>query len=86
MKSNTDISVRINDTMREVLDRWANRQKNEKDFVFPFLVGINSLEKRKAEVHQFVKVTNHYLNQIGAKLGIKEKLNTYVSRHCFATR
>jgi integrase len=86
MKSNTDISVRINDTMREVLDRWANKQKNEKDFVFPFLVGINSLEKRKAEVHQVVKVTNHYMNQIGAKLGIKEKLNTYVARHSFATR
>jgi len=86
MKSNTDISVRINDTMRQILDRWANKQRNEKDFVFPFLDGINSLEKCKAEVHQVVKVTNHYMNQIGTKLGIKEKLNTYVARHSFATR
>lgn len=86
MKSNTDISVRINDNMREVIDRWGNKQRNEKDFVFPFLVGIHTPEKRKAEVHQVVKVTNHYMNQIGAKLGIKEKLNTYVARHSFATR
>lgn len=26
------------------------------------------------------------MNQIGAKLEIKEKLNTYVARHSFATR
>ena len=86
IKSNTDISVRINDAMKGVLDRWANKEKNDKDFVFPFLVGIQSLEKRKAEVHQIIKVTNHYMNEIGKKLEIKEKINTYVARHSFATR
>ena len=86
MKSNTTISVRINDTMRVILDRWANKQKNEKDFVFPFLTGINSLEKRKGEIHQIIKVTNYHMNEIGTKLAIKEKLNTYVARHSFATR
>jgi integrase len=45
IKTNTDISVRINDTMREVLDRWANKQRNEKEFVFPFLVEPTTLLK-----------------------------------------
>ena len=50
------------------------------------MIEIQTLEKRKAEVHQIIKVTNYHMNQIGEKLGIKEKLNTYVARHSFATR
>ena len=86
IKNNSEISVRINDTMRAILSRWATERKNDNDFVFPFLNGLNTLEKRTAEVHQIIKVTNQYMNEIGAKLDIKEKLNTYVARHSFATR
>jgi site-specific recombinase XerD len=47
---------------------------------------MNTLEKRTAEVHPIIKVTSYYMNVIGAKLEIKENLNTYVARHSFATR
>jgi integrase len=86
IKTNTDISVRINETMKAILGRWASERKNENDFVFSFLNGLNTLEKRTAEVHQIIKVTNYHMNAIGAKLEIKENLNTYVARHSFATR
>lgn len=86
IKTHTDITVRINETMNAILERWANDRINGNDLVFPFLNGMNSLETRTAQVHQIIKVTNYHMNQIGAKLGIKEKLNTYVARHSFATR
>jgi site-specific recombinase XerD len=66
--------------------RWASERKHENDFVFPFINGMNTLEKRTAEVHPIIKVTSYYMNVIGAKLEIKENLNTYVARHSFATR
>lgn len=86
VENQVEIRVRINDTMRVILARLANERKNDNDFVFPFLNGIKTAEKQKAEIHQVIKLTNKYMNLIGAKLGIKDKLNSYVARHCFATR
>jgi integrase len=80
------ISVRINDTIKAILDRWGNKRKGNNDLVFPFLNGINTAEKQKNEIHQIIKLTNKYMNKIGAKLDIDVKINTYEARHSFATR
>lgn len=84
--SPTTINVRLNDVMKEIIERWQNERKNSKDFIFPFLNDIESLEKQKAVVHQTIKVTNKYMNQIAKKLGIESDVNTYHARHSFATR
>lgn len=80
------IHVRINDTIRDVLERQATKRKKDTDFVFPFLNLSDTPEKQKADVHQVIKMNNTYMNRIGEKLGIEKKLNTYEARHSFATQ
>ncbi len=87
-KSNEDatIHVRINDTMRGVLERQATKRTKDNDLVFPFLNSKDTPERQKATIHQVIKMNNKYMNRIGQKLGIEEKLNTYEARHSFATK
>jgi integrase len=87
-KSNEDatIHVRINETMRGVLERQATKRKKDTDLVFPFLNLKESPERQKATIHQVIKTNNVWMNRIGEKLGIEEKLNTYEARHSFATK
>lgn len=87
-KSNEDatIHVRINDTMRGVLERQATKRRKDTDLVFPFLNLKDTPERQKATIHQVIKVNNVWMNRIGEKLGIEEKLNTYEARHSFATK
>ena len=87
-KSSEDamIHVRINDTMQAILDRQATKRTKDKDLVFPFLNSSDTLERQKADIHQVIKMNNKYMNRIGQKLGIEEKLNGYVARHSFASK
>ena len=81
-----EIKVRINDTMKLILERQATTRGKGKDFVFNFINAKDSLERQKAIIHQVIKTTNYNMNRIGAKLGIDAKLNTYEARHSFATK
>lgn len=87
-KSNEDatIHIRLNDTLKAILERQGTKRKHNKDLVFPFLKDKNTAESQKATIHQVIKQTNKYMNRIGEKLGIEEKLNTYEARHSFATK
>ena len=87
-KSSEDavIHVRINDTMQAILDRQATKRTKDKDLVFPFLNSSDTPERQKAAIHQVIKMNNKYMNRIGEKLGIEEKLNSYEARHSFATK
>jgi integrase len=87
-KSSEDstIHVRINDTMKAILERQATKRTKDKDLVFPFLNSSDTPERQKATIHQVIKMTNKYMNRIGQKLGIEEKLNSYVCRHSFASK
>ena len=80
------IHVRINERMKDIIERLGVKSTNMNDFVFPFLKASDTSERKKAIVHQVIKVTNLHMNKIAEKLGIKEKLNTYEARHSFASR
>ncbi|MFN3849411.1 MAG: tyrosine-type recombinase/integrase [Spirosomataceae bacterium] len=80
------IVVRMNDTIKNVIKRWGVESTNKNDYIFPFLQGATDIEREKKIIHQTIKTTNKYMNRIGAKLGIKDKLNSYEARHSFATR
>ncbi len=82
----TTIHVRINETMRGVLERQATKRKKDNELVFPFLNLKDTPERQKATIHQVIKVNNVWMNRIGERLGINEKLNTYEARHSFATK
>lgn len=85
-KNPIPVNVRLNERMRETIERWGNNDVDKNGLLFPFLNGVKSVQDRKAKVHQFVKLTNKYMNLIGENLGFETKLNTYQARHSFATQ
>ncbi|RYU94339.1 tyrosine-type recombinase/integrase [Emticicia agri] len=82
----TIISIKINERMWDIINRWGNERKDIDSYIFPMLNDKLSIIERKAIVHQTVKLTNKYMNKIGEKMGIKSDLNTYHARHSFATQ
>jgi integrase len=80
------ITVRVNETMKAILDRQANTVKNKETYIFPFLVGITGIEKEKNTIHQIIKSTNLYMNKIAKTLNIDVSINTYEARHSFASK
>jgi integrase len=78
------ISVRLNDKLKQIIERQGSG-KNEK-LIFPYLEGVKDIARKKAIVNQVIKTTNKHMNNIGEKLGIKTKINTYEARHTFATK
>jgi integrase len=80
------ITIRVNEAMRAILDRHSNTNKNKESYIFPYLIGVDSIEKQKNTIHQIVKSTNLYLNKIAKKLGIEVKINTYEARHSFSSK
>jgi integrase len=80
------ISIRVNEAMREILERQSNSNKNKESYIFPFLVGIHGIEKEKNAIHQIIKSTNLYLNKISNKLDIGVNIRTYEARHTFANK
>jgi site-specific recombinase XerD len=80
------INVKVNKFMAEVIERQGNSLKGKNNYIFPFLEGTEDIARKKAIINQVIKVTNQYMNQIGAELGITEKINSYEARHSFATK
>ena len=79
------ISVSIKETMREIMQRWANPNTNKNEYLFPFLNRQMDVKAQKQAIHQLIKMTNKYMKRIGEKLEIGADLNTYSARHSFAT-
>lgn len=65
----------------------ANYQGSDTDYIFPILN--RNIHKTAAQIdnriEKVLKQTNKDLRFIGKKLGISEKITTYVARHSFAT-
>ncbi|WP_075603204.1 site-specific integrase [Saccharicrinis aurantiacus] len=78
------IDVRINNFMREVIDRWGNQNKNPDNYIFPFINNESSANERKKKLKQFTATTNTHMRNVCRKVGIKKDVTTYVARHTFA--
>ena len=69
----------------DIIERWAVKRKNAKDYVFPFLEHDMTPERQKTVINQVVKITNQYMKDIAAANEITGDVNTYSARHSFAT-
>jgi integrase/recombinase XerD len=79
------ITVFITEDMRAIIDRWANKDKNPNNYVFPVLqLGITALKQYEL-VELFTQSINDWLVKIKKKLNIEKRLTTYVARHTFST-
>lgn len=79
------ITVFINEDMKNIIEKWGNRDKYSNNYVFPIMeIGITPL--RQYELMQlFVSFINHWMKHILKNLGIDKKGTTYVARHTFST-
>jgi len=80
------ITVYINEDMREIMERWGNKDKDPDNFIFPIMN--NNLDPLRQ--YELVTSFTHFINdkmvRIGNRLGIEKKLTTIVSRHSFSTQ
>lgn len=80
-KQSIDCSVPINDTMREIMDRWKKRSKD--GYIFP-VRSKESILKHKTnngDIKHFISRINLWLKKLGPIIGCKFNLHTYVFRH-----
>ena len=69
----------------EIIDRWADKNRKENNYVFPILKNyMDEVQKQKTK-DQFVHVINHHMKKIGIDIGYDKPLTTYAARHSFAT-
>jgi len=72
--------------LQSTIERWGNADKSPDNYIFPILSnGMDGYEKRH-KIQLFTKLINSYMYEIGAELGISQKLSTMAARHSFSTQ
>jgi integrase len=79
------ISIYITDDMREIINRWGNKQSFADGYVFPIIEQNMDPVRQRLQIQQFIKVINTWLGRIGEKVGIEKKITTYSARYSFST-
>lgn len=83
-KTHQTVRVGITPEAMDLIKRYAGKSNG---YLFPILDAtrhISEVQKRNA-IHRCKQRVNRALHRIGANLGIKQPLTTYVARHSFAT-
>ncbi|MFT6841492.1 MAG: integrase/recombinase XerD [Psychroserpens sp.] len=85
-KSNqSTINVILNSKAEEIIRRWGTKPALEECYIFPILPSVFTPEEERKVIQNRVSVTNNYMKKIGADLGIKKNITSYVARHSFST-
>ena len=69
--------------MKEIIKRW-NTNKNQTDYVFPFLTGKEDPTQTKKQVQNITRLINKHIKRIAERINI-DNISTYTARHSFAT-
>ena len=81
------LSCRLSPQANEIVERYSSPFYDDGDYIFPILnAGVHITDKQI--FHRIVKVlrkVNSALKEIGADIGLKFPLTTYVARHSYAT-
>ncbi|NDW18519.1 site-specific integrase [Dysgonomonas sp. 216] len=84
-KKKAPIVVYITEPIQSVLDKWGNKDKNPRNYIFNvFTHGMTHLEQHHAKKTKTRQI-NGYMKRLSIRLGIDSKLTTYVARHSYAT-
>jgi len=79
------ITVFISDDLRQIIDRWGNRDNNPNNYIFPVLSpGITPMRQYEL-IELFVASINDWMRKIKKKVGIERNITCYVARHTFST-
>jgi integrase/recombinase XerD len=79
------IRIPLSDDAKIIINKWGNKKKDDKTFVFPVLKFGITLVREKQLVQQLTKLVNSHMKTIAEELKIDSKLTTYAARHSFAT-
>jgi integrase/recombinase XerD len=79
------ITIFLTDDMKEIIERWSNKNKSPNNYLFPVLEhGLSPLRQYEL-IQNFVGFINDWMKRIFKNLGIDKKATTYVARHTFST-
>ena len=79
------ITVPLTNELKHIINKWGNSDKAASNLVFAIINMDSSLKKQRADLQQFIKMTNKYMKIIAGKLGIQNPCTTYSARHSFST-
>lgn len=79
------ITVALTDDLKRIIAKWGNPDNTATNLVFSIIDASSTLEKQRADLQQFIKMTNKYMKIIAGKLGIQKPCTTYFARHSFST-
>lgn len=80
----TIIEVVLTDPIRRIIEKWSNKDKLSNNYVFPIMNTGMDLKTQRKTLQQFIKTTNTWIKGIATKVGIHEKITTYVARHSYS--
>ncbi|MES2328556.1 MAG: site-specific integrase [Bacteroidota bacterium] len=81
-----EIVVYITKEIRDIMDRWGNKDQDPDNYVFPILQDGMSAYDRHYTCRAFIKFINDRIAKMGRHLGLSRKITTIVSRHSFSTQ
>lgn len=79
------ITVPINKEMKNIIERWGNKNPKPNEYIFSVLEKGITPELVRSRVQQFTKMVNKYIKEIAITLGIQKPVTTYFARHSYAT-
>ena len=83
-KTRKEIRAMITPEIQAILNKWGTPHKRSNDFIFPYIDGTESAEKRKKLTKDLTKRINKRMKIIGSAVGI-DGISTYTARHSYAT-
>ena len=84
-KRTTPISVPLTDELKQIIDKWGNKDSSPDNYVFNILeVGMSPLEQHK-RIDVCISKINRNIKIIGKELNIDKHITTYTARHSFST-
>ncbi len=75
--------IKLSEQLKSILDYYL-KGKEENDYILP-VIKSDEPELQNKEAHYALIRYNKLLKRLGERVGIKEKLTSYVSRHSFAS-
>ncbi len=79
------ISVFLSEDLLAIMDRWANKDQNPNQFIFPILSSGLTPMRQYELIELFIASINDWMKKIKKKVGIEKSVTTYLARHTFST-
>jgi integrase/recombinase XerD len=80
------VKVYLTDFAKQVIEQYGNRDRSDKNYIFPILDISQSNEIQRTKTQNFTRFVNQHFKKYALSLGVEEKISSYWARHSFATR